>query len=115
MTTQIDTPQGRVCEFAGLINEGMRPIDARGRMGLTEGQGARLMSLAKRHGLLANQDHNWMRSHNAAAAAKIRDTIAELVSEGVTLTAAAAQLGLSLSAASRHWARIRRDLGWQAV
>lgn len=42
------------------------------------------------------------------------DRLADLVSEGNTIRAAAASMGISESAALGLWSQIKRSLGWQA-
>lgn len=46
--------------------------------------------------------------------ATVRAEIAELVSEGWSLSAAARHLGIIQQMASKHWAQIRADMGDQA-
>lgn len=50
----------------------------------------------------------------SALAAQTRDCLAEMVANGLTISAAAKALGVSQQRASQHWARIKRDLGSQA-
>ena len=46
---------------------------------------------------------------------KLKQRLAEIISEGSTLAAAPRQLGVTRAQALSAWASIKRDLGWQAV
>ena len=46
---------------------------------------------------------------------KQRERIAELVSEGWSVQAAAREIGISQQMGSKHWRKIKEELGPQAV
>lgn len=43
------------------------------------------------------------------------DALAEMMAEGMTITAASARLGVSMQRGSQLFKRIREELGWQAI
>jgi predicted transcriptional regulator len=100
----------RAKQFAAFINSGLRPMDARDRMGLTKGQAAHTLRQAKSLGLVEDKDHTWLRGETQKSAAMIRDEMDEM-----PLAEIAARLGVAESTVTRHWARIKMDLGWQTV
>lgn len=110
----MSTPD-RTEQFAALINSGLRPLDARTRMGLTKGQTASIMRSAKTRGLVANVDHSWLREVQMKSAALVRDEIADMASDGITLEEIGVTLGMTINMVRKHWLVIRRGLGWQAV
>lgn len=59
---------------------------------------------------------DYRKRHDAlrARGAEVRDQIAELASQGWSISAAARHIGISQQMASRHWAAIRAGLGDQA-
>lgn len=95
----------RITEYANHIRAGLMPFEVREVMGLSKGLSSALMAAAKRDGLVSGK-HDW---HKQAC-----DNIAEMVSEGATLTECAAALRVSVQRVSQHWQRIVRELGWQA-
>lgn len=44
-----------------------------------------------------------------------RNRMAEMVADGMTITAAGAELGVGQGAALKQWALIKAGLGWQAA
>lgn len=104
----------RVTTMAAKIKAGMRLADAREEMGLTKGQAAHTMRMARRRGLIGEEDNHWLRKVRASGAAATRDKIADMAALGMTLTEIADMMGVSLQCISRHWRRICQDLGWQA-
>ena len=51
----------------------------------------------------------------AAKGSRDRNRMAEMVADGMTITAAGAALGVGQGAALKQWALIKAGLGWQAV
>lgn len=51
---------------------------------------------------------------NAKEGKAKRDRLAGLIADGMTIKDAAAHMGICATAATKHWRRIRDDLGWQA-
>jgi AraC-like DNA-binding protein len=56
-----------------------------------------------------------LRSYNRKAQARLRDHVAELLSQDLDFHAIALRLGISRKAVSRHFEKIKADLGPQAV
>jgi hypothetical protein len=50
----------------------------------------------------------------AAKARQRRDSLAQLVADGSTVTGASRALGMSPAVGRKMWQRVCRDLGWQA-
>lgn len=66
--------------------------------------------------MVAASAKRWTRPDMAQRVDRERlDNFAELIAEGVTITAASKLLGISMQRGSQLFKRIREELGWQAV
>ncbi len=64
---------------------------------------------------MASRTKRWSRPDIAQRIDRDRlDNFADMIAEGVTITAASKSLGVSMQRGSQLFRRIREELGWQA-